>query len=128
MMSPTRVAAITLGALGTLNGAVMLFTGVPWHAAASSVAPIGHYHEHLIADAGAAFLAAGVGLLVRAFRPRLWFVGVAALGFIVFHGLVHASGVTGGHTHDSIASLSLFAIPALLALWAAIPARAKRRA
>jgi hypothetical protein len=127
-MPAARIAAITLGALSALNGAVMLFAGVAWHAAASSVAPIGHYHEHLIADAGAAFLAAGVGLLVRAFRPRLWFVGVAALGFIVFHGVVHASGVTGGHTHDSIASVSLFVIPALFALWAAFPARTKRRA
>jgi hypothetical protein len=125
-MSLARILAITFGTLSALNGALMLFAGVAWHAAASSVAPIGHYHEHLIADAGAAFLAAGVGLLVRAVRPRLWFVGVAALGFIVFHGLVHASGVTGGHTHDSIASLSLFAIPALFALWAAVPSRANR--
>jgi hypothetical protein len=127
-MTPARLAALALGALSAMNGAVMLFAGVAWHAAVSSAAPIGHYHEHLIADAGAAFLAAGVGLLVRALQPSLWFAGVAALGFIVFHGLVHASGVTGGHTHDSIASLSLFAIPALFALWAALPARAKRRA
>ena len=127
-MPRDRTAALALGALSALNGAVMLFSGVAWHAAVSSVAPIGHYHEHLIADAGAAFLAAGIGLIVRAFRARLWFVGVAALGFIVFHGLVHASGVTGGHAHDSIASVSPFVLPALFALWAAIPARAKRRA
>jgi hypothetical protein len=127
-MKATRTAAIALGAISALNGAAMLVAGAGWHAAASKLAPIGHYHEHLIADAGAAFLAAGIGLLVRAFRPRLWFVGVAALGFIVFHGLVHVSGVTGGHAHDSIAGLSLFVIPALFALWAALPVRAKRRA
>jgi hypothetical protein len=127
-MSSARIAALVLGALSVSNGAVMLLAGVAWHEATSTVAPIGHYHEHLVADAGAAFLAAGIGLLVRAFRPRLWFVGVAALGFIAFHSLVHASGVTGGHAHDSIASLSLFVIPALCALWAAVPARAKRRA
>jgi hypothetical protein len=119
-----RVAA-ALGALCALNGAVMLFAGVAWHTAASAVAPMGHYHEHLIADAGAAFLAAGGGLLVRAWRPRWWPVGAAALGFIVFHGLVHASGITGGHAHDSIASLSLFVVPALLALWAAVPMKAE---
>jgi hypothetical protein len=123
-----RTVAGLFGAISAINGAIMLAAGAGWHAAVSSTAPIGHYHEHLIADAGAAFLAAGIGLIVRAARPRLWFVGVAALGFIVFHGLVHASGITGGHTHDSIASVSLFVIPALLALWAAFPARAKRRA
>jgi hypothetical protein len=126
-MTPTRIAAIVTGALCTINGAVMMFAGAHWHTAASALAPIDHYHEHAVADAGAAFIAAGAGLLVRAWRPQMWPVAAAALGFIVFHGLVHASGVTGGHMHDSIASLSLFAIPAALVLWAALPARAGKR-
>jgi hypothetical protein len=105
----------------------MLLDGAQWHETLSAVAPLGHYHTHAVADAGAAFVAAGLGLLVRAWRPSLWFVAIGALAFVLFHGLVHASGITGGHTHDSIASLSLFAIPAALPLWAALPAKAGQR-
>jgi hypothetical protein len=123
-----RIAAAALGALSAINGAIMLLAGASWHAAVSAAAPIGHYHQHVVADAGAAFVAAGLGLIVRAWKPRWWPVAIAALAFIAFHGLVHLSGITGGHTHDSIASLSLFVIPAVLAVWAALPAGAKERA
>ena len=119
--------AAIFGALCAVNGVLMLLYGVVWHAAVSPVVPIGHYHEHLVADAGAGFLAAGIGLIARALRPRFWPIGVTVLGFILFHGVVHATGITGGHAHDSVASLSLFAIPALFALWAAWPARAAAR-
>jgi hypothetical protein len=126
-VSMARIAAAALGALSVLNGVAMLLAGAVWHATVSAAAPIGHYHEHAVADAGAAFIAAGLGLLVRAWKPRWWPVAIAALGFIGFHGLVHLSGISGGHTHDSIASLSLFVIPAVLALAAALPMRARER-
>lgn len=121
-----RCVAGGLGAAIAINGVFMLLNGLAWHTAVSSRVQIGNYHAHAAADAGAAFIAAGLGLLIRTWRPRLWPVAIAGLGFIVFHAAVHLSGVSGGHTHDSIASLSLLAIPAALALWAALPAEAER--
>lgn len=120
-----RLAAAVCGALGALNGAVMLLAGPAWHAGVSGLVPLDHYHEHVIADVGAAFVGAGLGLFVRAWRPRWWPVAVATLGFIALHGIVHLSGISGGHMHDSVANLSLFAIPAALAIWAALPMSAK---
>jgi hypothetical protein len=107
--------------LSAINGAIMLLAGATWHAAISAAAPIGHYQEHAVADAGAAFIAAGLGLIARALNPRWRPVAIAAFGFIALHGVVHVFGVTGGHTHDSIASISLFVIPAILAASAALP-------
>lgn len=127
-MSAKRVVAGALGALSVLNGAAMLANGAVWHEAARWAVHIGPYHAHAVADAGAAFLAAGLGLLVRAWQPRLWPLAIAGIGFMVLHGVVHMSGATGGHAHDTAASIGLLAIPAALALWAASPAKGEARA
>lgn len=116
-----RVAAAILGALIIFLGLTMLIAGERWFMTTPDVAATGPYNPHFVADVGAAFLASGLSLLSRGWRPCYWPAAVAGSIFLVLHGLIHIRDFVL-HPHDLVATLSVVA-PSFLAMWAALPAK-----
>jgi hypothetical protein len=123
-----RITAGVLGALGATNGVLMLADGPRWYAMTPGVTHTGPYNPHFVADIGAAFLAAGVALIARAWRPRYWPAAVAGVGFIGLHALIHLYEIATGHSHNAVVDLGLVVAPAALAAWAAFPAKGESHA
>lgn len=123
-----RILAGLFGALNAANGVFMLADGPLWYASVPGAAHTGPYNPHFIADIGAAFLVAGAALLARAWRPRYWPAALAGAGFIGFHAMVHLIEIAGGHTETAAFDLSLIVVPAVLAAWAAFPAKGEKHA
>src|SRR5678816_1493101 len=61
-----RWLAGVLGAFNALNGVIMLADGRHWYDTVPGVVFTGPYNPHFVQDIGAAFLAAGLGLIARA--------------------------------------------------------------
>lgn len=118
-----RIVAGALGALNGANGVAMLADGARWYAATPGVTHTGPFNPHFVADIGAAFLAAGLGLLARAWRPRYWPAAVAGIGFIAMHALIHLIEIATGHAHLPAFDFGLVVAPAALAAWAAFPGK-----
>jgi hypothetical protein len=123
-----RIVAGLLGVFGAANGFFMLADGARWYAAVPGVAHTGPYNPHFVADIGAAFLAAGAGMIARAWRPKLWPAAVAGASFIALHGLIHVADIAAGRAHDAVIDLGLVIVPAALTVWAALPGRGERDA
>ena len=80
-----RWLAGVLGAFNALNGVVMLADGRHWYDTVPGVVFTGPYNPHFVRDIGAAFLAAGLGLIARAWRVRYWPAAVVGAGFLALH-------------------------------------------
>ena len=121
-----RISAGLLGGLHLLSGLYMLIAGERWYMTTTGVAATGPYNAHFVADVGVAFIAAGLALLARSWRPRYWPAAVAGSAFLVFHALIHV--VEFAHHPNDLKSTLYIAILAALALWAALPTRGESRA
>lgn len=118
-----RILAGLLGALGAANGVFMLADGLRWYESVPGVTHTGPFNPHFVADIGAAFLAAGAGLIARAWRPALWPAAAAGAAFIGLHGLIHVVDIAAGRAHDAATDAGLVIVPAALTLWAALPGK-----
>ncbi|MBB5519454.1 hypothetical protein [Amphiplicatus metriothermophilus] len=116
-----RLLAGALAAFYGVNGASMLIDGPGWYARIPGVEHTGPYNPHFVADIGAAFLAAALGLAARAWRPGLWPAAAAGAAFVCFHALIHIAEMLGGHSRAPVADALLVIFPAALAAWSATP-------
>lgn len=113
------------GLLGTFNlgnGVTMLVAPAFWASIVPGVAEHGPIPPHFVQDVGAAFLAAGLGLIARAVRPSWWPAAAAGTGFLLLHAGLHLAELAGGHAHAPVSDLALVVVPAALALWVSLPA------
>lgn len=118
-----RWLAGLLGAFNALNGVLMLADGPRWYASVPGVTHTGPFNPHFVADIGAAFLAAGLALMARAWRPRYWPAALAGAGFLGLHALIHVADVAMAHSVTPTFDIAVVIAPAALALWAALPAK-----
>lgn len=117
-----RLIAGVLGIANALNGLVMLANGPLWYANVPGVPETGPFNPHFVLDIGAAFLVAGVALVVGAWRPVYWAAAATGASFITLHGLIHlVSIVSGGHNHHTAFDLLAVVIPSALALTCSLP-------
>jgi hypothetical protein len=122
-----RWLAGALGAFNALNGVVMLGDGRHWYDTVPGVVFTGPYNPHFVQDVGAAFLAAGWGLMARAWRPLYWPAAAAGAAFLALHALIHVgmfAGMMLGVCSDEAwrSDLALVIVPAALALLVSLPA------
>lgn len=118
-----RIAAALMGVASAGNGLFMLTDGQHWFRSVVGVADTGPYNPHFVVDVGAAFLVAGLALVARAWRPRYWPAAFAGAGFLSAHALIHVAGLVGGQSHHVGFELASVIAPAMLALWASLPAK-----
>ncbi|MFB9263399.1 hypothetical protein ACFFWD_09485 [Bradyrhizobium erythrophlei] len=109
------------------NGLAMLSAGSTWWAAVPGAADTGPFNPHLVQDVGIAFMAAGLGLGARAWRPTYWPAALAGAGFLAGHGALHLAMIIGGHDHHTAADLTAVILPAALAVLAALPTHGELR-
>jgi hypothetical protein len=107
-----RWIAAILDVFNAANGLAMLFASSMWWNSVPGVPDTGPYNPHFVQDVGAAFLVAGLALVVRAWRPAYWPAAVAASGFLVAHGLIHLVMIATGHDHHTLADLVTVIAPA----------------
>jgi len=123
-----RSIAAVLAVLTVLNGLMMLLAGAAWYESVPGVSETGPYNPHFIQDIGAAFLAAGLALAARVWRPRYWPAAVAGAGFLAFHALLHLVMIASGHDHYAAFDLIAIVLPSALALFSAFPDPGERDA
>jgi hypothetical protein len=128
-----RWLAGLLGAFNGLNGTIMLVDSRPWYESVPGIVFTGPYNPHFVQDVGAAFLAAGLGLTARAWRPLYWPAAVAGASFLVLHAAIHAImliGVMLGLCSDEAwpFDIALVIVPAALALLVSFPGRGETHA
>lgn len=121
-----RVLAIALGVSGAANGVFMLAAPALWYDSVPGLAHTGPFNPHFVSDIGVAYLVASFALLARAWRPRYWPAAVAGAAFMCGHALIHVFDIALERTGNAGTDVGLVIIPALLAAWAAFPARAER--
>lgn len=103
-----QILAAVLGVMQVGNGLVMFFAPQWWFERIPGIHP--PFNAHLVQDIGAAFIAAGVGLGLRALNPAWWPAAAIGALFLILHGGLHA--VEPHHAVDAVTVV----IPALLAL------------
>jgi hypothetical protein len=118
-----RWIAGILGAAGALNGVFMLADGQRWYETIPGVTHTGPFNPHFVADIGAAYLAASLALVARAWRPRYWPAAIAGVGFLGLHALIHVADIAQGHSAYPTNDIALVIVPAALAVWAALPGK-----
>lgn len=117
-----------LAVFAALNGASMLIDGPRWYASVPGVINTGPYNPHFVADIGVAFLAAAIGLAMRAWREAFWPAAVSAAAFLAFHAIIHVIGLIGGHSHHPGFEWAVVVVPSAIAAWAATPGKWPGRA
>ncbi|WP_076858267.1 hypothetical protein [Bradyrhizobium mercantei] len=110
------------------NGVVMLSAGSTWWSLVPGAADTGPFNPHLVQDVGIAFMAAGVGLAARAWRPIYWPAAVAGAAFLAGHALLHLAMIAGGHNRHAVSDLVAVILPAALALYSALPSQGEQHA
>jgi len=123
-----RALAAILAIPTLVNGLAMLVAGPFWYANVPGVTDTGPFNPHFVQDIGLAFLAAGLGLAARAWRPRYWPAAVAGAGFLAAHAVLHLVMIMGGHSHHTGFDLAVIVLPAALALYSAFPAQGENHA
>ena len=123
-----RSLAAILAIPTLFNGLVMLVAGPFWYANVPGVTDTGPFNPHFVQDIGLAFLAAGLALAARAWRPRYWPAAVAGAGFLAAHALLHLVMIVGGHAHHAGFDLLVIVLPAALALYSAFPTEGENHA
>jgi peptidoglycan/LPS O-acetylase OafA/YrhL len=106
----------------------MLVAGPFWYANVPGVTDTGPFNPHFVQDIGLAFLAAGLALAARAWRPRYWPAAVAGATFLAAHALLHLVMIVGGHSHHTGFDLLVIVLPAALALYSAFPSKGEYHA
>ena len=122
-----RLAGV-LGAFHAANGLAMLCAGSTWWTRVPGAAETGPFNPHLVQDVGAAFLAAGLALGLRAWRPNYWPAALAGSLFLVGHATIHLIMLASGHDHHPGADLAGVILPAALAVYSAFPAKGEQYA
>jgi alkylhydroperoxidase family enzyme len=117
-----------LAALLAANAAYMLFAAEAWYQSVPGVTATGPFNHHFVGDAGVAFLAAAVALFAGSLKPaRLPALALPAAIFLAGHALLHLVGygihANGGSTWPT--DIAAIHVPALIALWLALPAAPK---
>jgi hypothetical protein len=123
-----RWLAAVLALFNGVNGLVMLFAGSIWWESVPGVPDTGPYNPHFVQDVGAAFLVAGLALAARAWRDTYWPAALAGAGFLLVHAAIHLVMIAGGHDHHAATNAATVILPAVLALYSAIPNRGERHA
>jgi hypothetical protein len=123
-----RIIAAIFALLTVLDGTMMLFAGASWYASVPGVVETGPYNPHFIQDIGVAFLAAGLALAARAWRPVYWPAAVAGAGFLAAHALIHLVMIAAGHDPHAVFDLAAVVLPSALALYSAFPTQGERHA
>ncbi|MEQ1506234.1 MAG: hypothetical protein ABMB14_28645, partial [Myxococcota bacterium] len=95
------------------NGVAMLAAPGRWFAALPG--DNGPFAPHFVQDVGAAYLAAGTGLLLRGWRPAWWPAAAVGSAFLAVHAGLHL--VDPHHWSDALSVV----LPAALAVVATIP-------
>jgi AhpD family alkylhydroperoxidase len=107
------------------NGLYMLIDAAGWYQSVPGVTVTGPMNQHFVGDVGVAFLAAAGALFAGSLRPALLAaLALPAAIFLLGHALLHLIGFgihaeNGGTLATDLAAIHL---PALLALWLALPA------
>ncbi|HEV2502937.1 MAG TPA: hypothetical protein VGV39_07665 [Mesorhizobium sp.] len=107
-----RTLLILIGFYQSANGFFMLATPVLWYTAIPGVTETGPANPHFIRDIGLAFIAAGAGLLIGAFKQDRRAILIASI-FLGGHALLHLHGTT---PMDALRDIVLIALPGLLPL------------
>ncbi|MBR1124168.1 hypothetical protein JQ628_21740 [Bradyrhizobium lablabi] len=123
-----RLIAAIIAVPTLFNGLVMIFAGSRWYQTVPGVTDTGPFNPHFVQDIGIAFLAAGLALAARAWRPRYWPAAVAGAGFLAAHALLHIFIIIGGHDHHAAFSLFAVVLPSAIALYSAFPSQGERHA
>ena len=128
-----RWVAALLGAFNALNGVIMLADGRHWYQTVPGVVFTGPFNPHFVQDIGAASLAAGLGLIARAWRVRYWPAAVVGAGFLALHAAIHVAMLIGmmlGLCSDEAwaADIALVIVPAALALFVSFPSKGETHA
>lgn len=111
-----RTLLILIGLYQSANGIFMLATPVLWYAAIPGVTGTGPANPHFIRDIGLAFIAAGAGLFIGAFRRDRRTILIASI-FLGGHALLHLAELLHGATAmDALRDVMLIALPGLLPL------------
>ena len=125
-----RLLALLVGLAMAANGIAMLLAGPAWYAAVPGVTETGPFNPHFVKDIGAAYLTAGAGLAVFAWRASALARGAATAGavFLGLHGLIHlaeAAGEPDGAMHlaRDFAGVLLPPVLALAAIWPDQPSK-----
>jgi hypothetical protein len=123
-----RLIAGILAIPTLLNGFAMLVAGPLWYESVPGVTDTGPFNPHFVQDIGVAFLAAGLALAARAWRPRYWPAAVAGAGFLAAHALIHLVLIIGGHSHHVASDLLAMVLPSAIALYSAFPSQGENHA
>jgi len=125
MASLKRFLAALLGLGGAANGVFMLAAPALWYDSVPGLAHTGPFNAHFVSDIGVAYLVASAGLTARAWRPRYWPAAVAGAAFMCGHATIHVFDIALERTGNAGVDLWLVIAPALLAAWAAFPAKSE---
>ncbi len=130
---PGRIAGVArlwiarvLAAVLAANAAYMLFAAETWYQSVPGVAATGPFNHHFVGDIGLAYLAAATALLAGSLKPgRLAGYALPAALFLAGHALLHLIGygkVAAGEANGAwfTEAYGVY-LPALLALWLALP-------
>ena len=123
-----RTIAAILAVPNVVNGALMLFAGPFWYQSVPGAAETGPFNSHFAQDIGAAFLAAGLALAMRAWRPSYWPAAVAGAAFLAAHGLIHLATIVTGHDHHAVFDFLAVVVPSALAFYSAFPSKGESHA
>ena len=123
-----RLIAAILAIPTLINGLAMLVAGPLWYDSVPGVTDTGPFNPHFVQDIGVAFLAAGLALAARAWRPRYWPAAVAGAGFLVAHALIHLVLIIGGHSHQRAFDRLGVVLPSAIALYSAFPSQGENHA
>jgi hypothetical protein len=118
-----RALAAALGLAGAANGVFMLVAPTPWYDSVPGLPHTGPFNSHFVMDIGVAYLVASAALIARAWRPRYWPAAVAGAAFMLGHAAIHVADVVTERTGNAGVDIGLVIVPALLAAWAALPAK-----
>ena len=121
-----RVVAALLGIGGAANGVFMLAAPPLWYDSVPGLAHTGPFNPHFVSDIGVAYLVAGITLITRAWRSRYWPAAVAGAAFMCGHAIIHVFDIALERTGNVSVDVWLVIVPALLAAWAAFPAKTER--
>lgn len=115
-----RVLAAVLAA----NAAYILFAAQAWYRSVPGVTATGPFNHHFVGDVGVASFAVAVALFMGSLAPaRLAGYAAIATVFLGGHALLHLAGY-GIHPEGNgtwVADLFGIHLPALIALWLALP-------
>jgi len=112
-----------MGSGSGLNGLWMLFSPASWYASIPGVDQTGSLNEHFVRDVGISYLAAAVGLLFTAARPRQAFPAMLVVTSLLgLHALMHLWEFVAGHGEMNQLAIDFpgVILPAIICSWITI--------